>query len=223
MSEARAGERLLRNRPAARRLHAGLYLLVLALLASGIAVLGEGIRPLEGVFGGHVASARAHRWLGYALIAGGAIVALVRPRAAGRFLLESARFRRGELRWFASYPVFVLRPSRHAPARHEGHFDPGQRLFNLAVVAALLALSATGVLMSFPRAFVPAVFAWSLRIHRVATWVFVAAVAGHLLVASGALRAYRGVWRAMHGGGRVRREVAERLWPAWAERAERED
>jgi formate dehydrogenase subunit gamma len=112
----------------------------------------------------------------------------------------------------------VLRPSRNAPAPHEGHFDPGQRLFNLAAGAALLALSATGLLMSFPRAFVPAVFAWSLRVHRVATWWLLAAVAGHVLVASGVLRAYRGAWRAMHGGGRVPRELAERLWPSWAAR-----
>ncbi|HXF71459.1 MAG TPA: cytochrome b/b6 domain-containing protein [Actinomycetota bacterium] len=217
MREA-GGERLLRNRPAARRLHAGLYVLTLALLASGVALLGEGIRPLEGLFGGHVASARAHRWLGYGLIGAAALVALARPRAAARFLADSARFRRGELAWFASYPAFLLRPSRNAPARHEGHFDPGQRVFNLAVVAALLALSVTGLLMSFPRAFVPAVFAWSLKVHLAATWALAAAVAGHVLVASGALRAYRGAWRAMHARGLVPRELAERLWPAWAER-----
>jgi formate dehydrogenase subunit gamma len=213
-----APEGLLRNGPVARRLHAGLYLLTLALLGSGIAVLGEGIRPLERLLGGHVASARAHRALGYALIGAAVLVALARPRAVRWFLAESVRFRRRELRWFASYPAFVLRPSRNAPAPHEGHFDPGQRLFNLAAGAALLALSATGLLMSFPRAFVPAVFAWSLRVHRVATWWLLAAVAGHVLVASGVLRAYRGAWRAMHGGGRVPRELAERLWPSWAAR-----
>lgn len=218
---ARPGERLLRNGPAARRLHAALYLVTLALLASGVALLGEGIRPLESVFGGHVASARAHRALGSALIAAAVLLALTRPRAVRWFLAESARFRRRELSWFAAYPTFVLRPSRNAPAPHEGHFDPGQRVFNLVVVVALLALSATGVLMSFPRAFVPAVFAWSLRIHRAATWALLAAVAGHVLVASGVLRAYRGVWRAMHAGGRVPRELAERLWPRWAERAAR--
>lgn len=218
MRRAGPGERLPRNRPAARRLHAGLSLLTLGLLVSGVAVLGEGVRPLEALFGGHVASARAHRLLGYGLIAAAGLVALARPRAAGRFLIESARFRRGELRWFAAYPAFVLRPSRNAPARHEGHFDPGQRLFNLVVIAAFLVLSATGALMSVPAAFVPEVFAWSLRIHRLATWALLAAVGGHVVVASGVLRAYRGVWRAMHAGGLVPRELAERLWPGWAER-----
>jgi hypothetical protein len=40
-----------------------------------------------------------------------------------------------------------------------------------------------------------------------------------VLVAIGVLPGYRGVWRAMHLGGRVSVETARRLWPAWAERA----
>lgn len=61
----------LRNRPSARRLHPLLYLLTFLLLFSGAAVLGEGIRTLEGVLGGHVAAARWHRWFGYVLLAAG--------------------------------------------------------------------------------------------------------------------------------------------------------
>lgn len=71
--------------------------------------------------------------------------------------------------------------------------------------------------MSFPRAFVPAVFAWSLGVHRAATWALAAGVAGDVVVASGILPAYRSTWRAMHGSGRVPRELAERLWPRWEE------
>jgi formate dehydrogenase subunit gamma len=194
-----------------------LYLLTFLLLFSGVAVLGEGIRTLEGVLGGHVEAARRHHRLGYVLLTGGGLVLLLRPRACARFLVESVRFRRAELGWFGSYPAFLFRPFRNRPARHEGHFDPGQRLFNLLVLVSLIALSSTGVLMSFPRAFVPAVFAWSLRVHRAATWALTAGVAGHVVVASGILPAYRGTWRAMHGGGRVPRELAERLWPRWEE------
>lgn len=215
--QAGADLRPLRNRPAARRLHAALYLLTFVLLFSGVALLGEGIRSLEGVLGGHVAAARRHRVLGYVLLAGAGLVLLLRPRACARFLVESVRFRRAELRWFGSYPAFLLHPSRNHPGRHEGHFDPGQRLFNLLVLVSIVALSATGVLMSFPRTFVPAVFAWSLRVHRLATWALAAGVAGHVVVASGILPAYRGTWRAMHGRGRVPRELAERLWPRWVE------
>jgi cytochrome b subunit of formate dehydrogenase len=194
-----------------------LYLLTFLLLFSGAAVFGEGNRTLEGVLGGHVAAARWHRWLGYALLAAGGLVLLLRPRACARFVVESVRFRRSELGWFGSYPAFLFRPFRNRPARHEGHFDPGQRLFNLLVLLSLIALSSTGVLMSFPRAFVPAVFAWSLRAHRAATWALAAGVTGHVVVASGILPGYRGTWRAMHGRGRVPQELAERLWPRWEE------
>jgi hypothetical protein len=42
-----------------------------------------------------------------------------------------------------------------------------------------------------------------------------------VLVAIGVLPGYRGVWRAMFGGGRVREETARRVWPGWTERAMR--
>jgi cytochrome b subunit of formate dehydrogenase len=211
-------DRVLRNRRPARRLHAGTYLLTAFLFVSGISVMGEGYPSLEGLLGGHLAAAQWHRWVGYGLMAGAALVIALRPRSSGRFLADSVRFNGQDLRWFGSYPAFLLRPSRNAPARHGGHFDPGQRVFNITVVVALTGLSITGVLMSFPQAFTPATFAWSLRIHRLAMWALAAAVAGHLLVASGATAAYRGVWRAMHGDGRVSRDLAERLWPTWTER-----
>jgi formate dehydrogenase subunit gamma len=70
--------------------------------------------------------------------------------------------------------------------------------------------------MSFPQRFVPAAFAASLQIHRAVTWVLGIAVAGHLVVVSGLFRGYRGVWRAMHWGGRVRVTLAQVLWPEWA-------
>jgi formate dehydrogenase subunit gamma len=52
-----------------------------------------------------------------------------------------------------------------------------------------------------------------VRVHRGATYVLTALVVGHLVVVSGALPGYRGVWRAMVGRGRVRARTARRLWP----------
>jgi cytochrome b subunit of formate dehydrogenase len=210
-------DRVLRNRRPARRLHAATYLVTAFLFLSGISLLGEGHPSLESLLGGHLAAAQWHRWVGYGLMAGAALVIALRPRSSGRFFAESVRLRGQDLRWFVSYPAFLMRPSRNAPTRHGGHFDPGQRVFNMAVVVALGALSISGVLMSFPQAFTPETFAWSFRMHRFAMWALAVAVAGHVLVASGAMAAYRGVWRAMHGDGRVSRDLAERLWPAWAE------
>jgi formate dehydrogenase subunit gamma len=114
-------------------------------------------------------------------------------------------------------------PRRNAPAPHGGHFDPGQRVMNVALVVSLLALTVSGILMSFPERITPAAFAVSLRAHRASTIVLVIVLAGHVLVASGILPAYRGVWRAMHGDGRVSGELAGRLWPSWTAARESEE
>jgi formate dehydrogenase subunit gamma len=37
------------------------------------------------------------------------------------------------------------------------------------------------------------------------------------LIAAGVLPGYKGVWRSMHLGGRLKKETAERVWPAWIE------
>jgi len=199
------------------RLHLVVYVGITLLFVSGISLLGNGIPRIEALFGGHESTGRWHRWIGFALIALALLLSLVRTRSVWRFLRESVGFRAADIDWFLTYPRFVTRPARNAPARHDGHFDPGQRVFNCVIVIAFVVLSVTGLFMSFPDRFTPAVFAWSFRFHRWATWAIVVAVVGHVLIASGLLRAYRGVWRAMHGSGRVDAVLAERLWPAWAE------
>jgi len=199
------------------------YIGITLLFVTGISLLGNGIPRIEALFGGHESTGRWHRWIGFALIGLAVLVTLVRSRAAWRFLRDSVTFRLADLDWFLTYPRFVTRPARAAPARHEGHFDPGQRVFNVVVLIAFLVLSVTGLFMSFPEKFTPAVFAWSFRFHRWATWAIVVAAAGHVLIASGLLRAYRGVWRAMHGAGRVDVSLARRLWPRWAEQESARD
>lgn len=196
-----------------------MYLSTAFLLLSGLAVTGEGIRSLERLLGGHVAAATSHRWVGLVFIGGGVALLALRLGSVSRFLTESLRFARSDVRWFATWPGFVLRPGRSPLARHEGHFDPGQRVLNLVIVAAFLVLAVTGAVMTVPRLVVPAAFGVSLRLHRAATWVLAASVAGHLVVASGLLPSYRGVWRAMHRQGRVRADLARTLWPRWAEDA----
>src|SRR5262249_2316879 len=53
------------------------------------------------------------------------------------------------------------------------------------------------------------------QVHQWATYVVTALIGGHVLVASGILPGYHGVWRSMHLGGRLDARVARRLWPAW--------
>lgn len=211
---------LLRNARSPRRIHAGLYLVTGFLLLSGISVAGEGYPFLANLIGGHVAAAGWHRWVGFGLIGAGLLLPALRPRAALRFLTESIRFGKGDLRWFVAYPGFVLAPRSHDPGHHGGHFDPGQRVLNCLILLSFMALSVSGIIMSFPQRLTPTAFAVSFKIHVVATVVLAASVAGHVLVASGLLSAYRGVWRAMHGGGRVSAKLATKLWPVWAEEQE---
>jgi len=100
--------------------------------------------------------------------------------------------------------------------RHDGHFVPGQRIMNVVLIVLLLALIVSGVglvtVSGGPE------FVWYNRIHRWSTYLLTPAIIGHVVVAAGILPGYRGAWRAMHLGGRLRATVAERLWPAWLER-----
>jgi formate dehydrogenase subunit gamma len=211
-----AGAPLVRNGRRARWLHTLVYLSALFLAYTGIAVLLEGHPGLARPLGGHVPTATWHRLVGYGLLVAAVLVAAVWRRAAGRFVANSVRFTRLDLRWLAGYPRMALAPGHSTPAPHRGHFDPGQRVFNVLLVLALVVLGVTGIVMGMPERFVPSVFGWSLRIHKLATWVLIGLVAGHLLLASGLLPGYRGVWRAMHLGGRVPAATARRLWPHWS-------
>jgi cytochrome b subunit of formate dehydrogenase len=76
---------------------------------------------------------------------------------------DSVRYRRSDLRWFARWPLAVL--TGRFP-RHEGHFDPGQRIMNLVVVVLLLVLVGSGV--GLTQVVGGPAFVWLARLHR---WV----------------------------------------------------
>jgi cytochrome b subunit of formate dehydrogenase len=199
----------------ARWFHAAVYLPTLALLLTGWWILagGEGHpSPLARVL--EIGDTRLHVWFGRAL----AVVVLI-PLAIGwkgvaTFVRETFRRDPGDGRWWARWPAGVL-SGRFA--RHEGHFDPGQRVANVAIVASLAVLTTTGIALTTLHG--GAVFATMAKIHRWTTFVVTPVVAGHLLVAFGVLPGYRGVWRAMHLGGRVPLATARRVWPGWTERS----
>jgi cytochrome b subunit of formate dehydrogenase len=202
-----------------RWLHAGVYLTVLVLLVTGVWLLvgREGNpSPLSRLAG--MPDTRLHVWVGWAftvLVLGGVVLGV---RGAWTFVRESLRYDRGDLAWFRTWPGAVFSGRFTA---HQGHFDPGQRVANVAMVAALVAVTGSGLAMALlhgGRAFV-----WLVPVHVWSTYLLIPLVLGHIAIASGILPGYRGVWRSMHMGGRLDVSVARRIWPGWLDRHEQDN
>jgi cytochrome b subunit of formate dehydrogenase len=214
-AEADGGTRLQRHSRRVRLFHTAVYLITLPLLLTGwwLLVGGEGNpTPLARAFG--TSDTRVHVWFGRALV----LVVLV-PLVAGRkgiatFVRETLRRDPGDGRWWIRWPAGAL--TGHF-GRHEGRFDPGQRVANVVIVVGLLVLTATGMALTFLHG--GPVFAQLARIHKWTTYIVTPFIVGHMLIALSVLPGYRGVWRSMHLGGRVPEATARRVWPAWAERS----
>ncbi len=211
--------KLQRYRLRTRLAHAAVYVVTLLLLFSGLWLLaGQEGRPspLARITG--LADTTVHVWLGWALLALTLGMVLFMPRGLLAFARETLRYDRGDVAWLLSWPRAAL-TGRFA--RHEGHFDPGQRVANLLIVACLVALLGSGVgLVSVHGGLA---FVWLARIHTWATYLLLPLIAGHVLIAVGVLPGYRDVWRSMHLSGRIPEGTARRLWPGWAERTLADD
>jgi formate dehydrogenase subunit gamma len=197
------------NRPA-RWLHAALYLATTALLVTGWWLrTGHEGEPsvLAELFDSP--DTDVHETAGWVLLGIGMAGPLLGIRATITFLRETFRVDRGDGAWFWRWPRGAV-TGRFG--RHRGHFDPGQRIANVAFVATLGTLIVTGVMLTTLSG--GSTFATMVRVHRVATYVLTALVAGHLVITLGLLPGYRGVWRAMHFRGRVPDATARRVWPA---------
>ncbi|HET7276713.1 MAG TPA: cytochrome b/b6 domain-containing protein, partial [Dermatophilaceae bacterium] len=143
---------------------------------------------------------------------------VVGVRGAAKFVTESLRYDRGDVGWLAAWPRAIF--NGRFPT-HQGHFDPGQRLANLAMLVAFVAVTASGIAMAMLHGG-PA-FVWLVPLHQWSTYLLIPLLAGHIAIACGILPGYRGVWRSMHLGGRLDVAVARRLWPGWLDRHEQDE
>lgn len=208
-----------RNNQRTRWFHAGSYLTVLGLLLTGWWLwTGQEGRPSVLARVIRISDTDLHTYLGWGLAAVAGIGVVLGWRAAVTLIRDSVRYRRGDLAWFVRWPRALV-TGRFG--RHDGHFDPGQRIANLAMILLLVALIVSGiglVTVSGGPAFV-----WFGRIHRWATYLLTPIVIGHILIASGVLPGYRGVWRSMHFGGRLHERDAGRVWPVWLARQHQDE
>jgi cytochrome b subunit of formate dehydrogenase len=200
---------VVRNNRRARLLHTAFYVVTLILLFTGWWLLsGHEGRPSVLARLVDEPDVELHRQAGWALAAVAVVAVTLGARGAFTFVRETLRIDRGDGRWLARFPRGAL-TGRFT--RHRGHFDPGQRIANIAFVATLGTLIGTGIGLTTVHG--GPTFVWLDHVHRLATYVLAVLVAGHVLVAIGVLPGYRGVWRAMHLGGRVPTATARRVWP----------
>jgi cytochrome b subunit of formate dehydrogenase len=202
-----------------RWFHAGVYLSGLILLGTGwwLALGYEGRpSPLARLF--RTPDTVLHTNIGW-FMAGLSVVGLAFGwRAMRSFVAETIRVDKGDGRWLLRWPKAVF-TGRFA--RHEGHFDPGQRILNVALTIGLVVLIGSGVGMAWLSG--GPVFAVLVRLHIWSTYAVTPLIIGHIVVAAGILPGYRGVWRSMHLGGRLDTAVARRLWPGWLDGAQRRE
>jgi formate dehydrogenase subunit gamma len=198
----------------ARRLHAAVYAVTLLLLATGWWLMaGREGQPTPIALLTGIPDVQLHVWLGWALALVGLAPLPFLMRGVVTFVRETLRYDRGDAGWLLRWPLGVFTGRFR---RHEGHFDPGQRLANVAIVGLLLLLVGSGVGLVLIHA--GPLFAILAFVHRIATILFTVVIAGHILIAIGILPGYRGVWRSMHLGGRLSLDTARRVWPGWTER-----
>jgi cytochrome b subunit of formate dehydrogenase len=201
---------VVRYRRPARLFHAAIYIVTFVLLGTGWWLRSgrEGDPSiLASVVG--IADVEIHRRAGWILVAIVAVGVTLGFRAAFTFVRETVRVNRSDGAWFRRWPRGAL-TGRFAP--HRGHFDPGQRIVNVAFVATLGTLIVTGVSLTTTHG--GPLFVTLSRVHRGATYILTVLVAAHVLIAVGILPGYRGAWRSMHARGRTPIDVARRLWPA---------
>jgi cytochrome b subunit of formate dehydrogenase len=213
-----ATSRIERHPRRVRRIHAATYLITTGLLFTGWwLVLGrEGqASPLSRITG--MPDTQLHIWLGRALAIVVLLIAVAGSRGVTTFVRETARRDPTDARWWRSWPAGAM-SGRFA--RHEGLFDPGQRIANVVLVGGLLVLTASGIVLTLVHG--GPVFAWVARLHRWTTFAVTPVILGHVLIAMGVLPGYAGVARSMHLDGRVREDSARRVWPGWTERTLRE-
>ena len=209
---------MLRHSAGVRLAHLLLVVTIGWLIISGLGVHEILPAPLIHRLGGHVLLVGSHRWLGYTLAAALLLALIFLWRRLREFFRAILSFRRSDAAWLPGLLRSLVSPRSNPLPWHDGRFDPAQRLVFVVLIGSLALLVVTGIAINFIPLSVRMVFAWTLRTHLAAAWVFIAALSVHVFAGLGLLPTHRGVTRAMFGDGRIKSDLGLRLWPAWTAR-----
>lgn len=209
---------VLRHSAGVRLAHLLLVVTIGWLIISGLGVHEILPAPLIHRLGGHVLLVGSHRWLGYALAAALLLALIFLWRRLREFFRAILSFRRSDAAWLPGLLRSLVSPRSNPLPWHDGRFDPAQRLVFVVLIGSLALLVVTGIAINFIPLSVRMVFAWTLRTHLAAAWVFIAALSAHVFAGLGLLPTHRGVTRAMFGDGRIKSDLGLRLWPDWTAR-----
>ncbi|HET8765020.1 MAG TPA: cytochrome b/b6 domain-containing protein, partial [Rhodanobacter sp.] len=164
----------------ARCLHGANAVVLLVLLATGLA-LGDWLPGgWVAAVGGHDAVDAVHRLLGLAFVGVAVLLSIVLWRGTAWLVRELTRFRAGDGRWPLAYFRHALAPGRRAAPFHAGWFDPLERLVLTVLLAATVVAGVSGVYLYWLPAAPAWVFLVAIRAHVYVAWLLIAMLAVHV-------------------------------------------
>lgn len=153
-----------------------------ALISSRLFRVAPGwyVAIVDGLFGSRANLLRFHIalgliWIGVFLAYG---IFGFRTYLRGEVLKKEIAFDRDDVRWLIVRTLGILGRSRE-PLPPQGIYNAGQKLFAMAVYAALPVVMITGVIMAF-RPFSPQLVAWAVVLHFAAVGGVVAGLIIHV-------------------------------------------
>lgn len=173
------------------------------LIITGFAFLFH-LQPISAVFGGPNGMKEVHNW-------GGVVFALSLLYSMRHYLMDALDYDADDLQWFKVAGGYLSHKVTVPPM---GKYNPGQKLYYLAVVAAGIAIAASGLGMWLMKDNV-AIMLLSHIVHNVAFVIFAIAVPVHIYLGT---LANPGTFKLMVSGT-LPLDEAKKRYPKWMKAA----
>lgn len=173
------------------------------LIITGFAFLFH-LQPISAVFGGPSGMKEVHNW-------GGVVFALSLLYSMRHYLLDALDYDADDLQWFKVAGGYLSHKVTVPPM---GKYNPGQKLYYLAVVAAGIAIAVSGLGMWFMKEN-KSLMLLSHIVHNLAFVIFVIAVPVHMYLGT---LANPGTLKLMVTGT-LPLDEAKKRYPKWMKAA----